>query len=168
MGMRIGKVTQVYPNTGKVKVVYEDDGNASLQLSMLTMNQEYSLPAVGDRVLTMHMENGSSKGFVLGTYYGGGMQPKANAGYRKDFGSGVYVTCKSGKYQLSAGSIELSCGGATISLGKAKEESRLKADTLVIEAEDLTLRCSYGEETVENILKRIERIEDQLGLPHNT
>ena len=66
MRMRVGKVTQIFPNTGKIKVLYEDEGNASLQLSMITMNQEYSMPTVGDRVLTMHMENGSSKGFVLG------------------------------------------------------------------------------------------------------
>ena len=89
--MRIGKVTNIYPTTGKIKVMYEDERSASLPLSMLTMNQEYSMPAVGDKVVTVHMANGSSKGFVLGTYYGGGMQPKANAGYRKDFGSGAYV-----------------------------------------------------------------------------
>ena len=110
MRMRIGKVTQVFPSTGKMKVLYEDENNASLQLSMLTMNNEYSMPKVGDRVLTMHMENGSSKGFVLGTYYGGGTQPKANSGYRKDYGGGAYATVKSGGYKLSAGSIELVVG----------------------------------------------------------
>lgn len=163
MGMRIGKVVKIYPNTGKVQVVYEDENNASLQLSMITMNQEYSMPAVGDRVLTMHMENGSSKGFVIGTYYGGGMQPKANNGYRKDFGSGVFATCKSGVYRLSAGSVEISASDAHLILDT---KSVLEADTLIIRADDLTLECSYGKETVENILKRIERIEDQLGLPH--
>lgn len=163
MRMRVGKVTEVFPNTGKVKVLYEDEGNASLQLSMITMNQEYSMPTVGDRVLTMHMENGSSKGFVLGTYYGGGMQPRANSGYRKDFGGNAYVICKNGVYRLSAGSVTFSGGGATLNLDS---ESELKALTLAIEADDLTLKCSYGEETFENILKRIERIEDMLGLPH--
>ena len=233
MRMRIGKVTKIFPNTGKIQVVYEDENNASLQLSMITMNQEYSMPTVGDKVLTMHMENGSSKGFVLGTYYGGGMQPKANSGYRKDFGGGAFATCRSGAYRLSAGSINLSGGGASLSLkgdagligdeviigsAAASEdenteevepdvylkitdeeadlkavskisilaesgpveiiseeaeahllldaESELKAVTLLIEADDLTFRCSYGEETFENILKRIERIEDQLVLPH--
>lgn len=134
MSLRIGKVTNIYPSTGKVKVVYEDEKNASLPLSMLTMNNEYSMPAVGDRVVTFHMENGSSKGFVFGTYYGGGMQPKANSGYRKDFGNGAYVTCRNGGY--------------------------------VINAKDITLKCSYGEITVEEIMKRLERIEDALGLPH--
>lgn len=223
MRTRIGKVTNIYPSTGKVKVMYEDEGSASLPLSMLTMNQEYSMPAVGDRVVTMHMENGSSKGFVLGTYYGGGMQPKANAGYRKDFGSGVFVICRGGAYQLSAGSVSVkggsrasvSGGGAAVSLNgdaslvganvtigsaaasededsgevepdvylKITEESAeikavseivlesdadisIKAVNATVEAEEITLKCSYGTITVEELMKRLERIEDQLGLPH--
>ncbi|MBQ6091683.1 MAG: hypothetical protein IJL07_10520 [Lachnospiraceae bacterium] len=154
MRMRIGKVTQVFPSTGKMKVLYEDENNASLQLSMLTMNNEYSMPKVGDRVLTMHMENGSSKGFVLGTYYGGGTQPKANSGYRKDYGGGAYATVKSGGYKLSAGSIELVVGDSDA------------LQSIVINDEGITFKCPYGEETFENILKRLERIEDLLGLPH--
>lgn len=141
MKMRIGKVTNIYPSTGKVKVLYEDEKSASLPLSMLTMNQEYSMPKVGDRVVTMHMESGSSKGFVLGTYYGGSMLPKANEGYRKDYGNGAYMICNSGEYLLSAESISIS-------------------------GRDLIFKCAYEEESLENLLKRIERIEDQLGLPH--
>lgn len=133
MNVRVGRVTNVYSG-GKVKVMYEDKKNTSLPLSMLTMNNEYSMPSVGDRVLTVHMENGSSKGFVLGTYYGGGTQPKANSGYRKDFGGGAYAACGNGKYELHA--------------------------------EDITLECSYGKITLEELMKRIERIEDNLGLPH--
>lgn len=141
MYMRIGKVTNIYPSTGKIKVMYEDERSASLPLSMLTMNNEYSMPAVGEKVVTVHMANGSSKGFVLGTYYGGGTQPKANAGYRKDFGGGAYAACSGGEYILNATSV-------------------------TIQAEDITLECSYGKITVEELMKRLERIEDQLGLPH--
>ena len=232
MKMRIGKVTNIYPSTGKIKVMYEDAKNASLPLAMLTMNQEYSMPSVGDRVVTMHMENGSSKGFVLGTYYGGGMQPKANSGYRKDFGPGAYAACKSGQYRLSAKEIALMGNGQSslalkdsasligrevmvgcaagsedkgepepevylklteeemelgalsklnllcetggiglVSVGSDAHllidtESEIKAERLSIATEDLTLKCSYGEETLENILRRIERIEDHMGLPH--
>ena len=206
MRTRIGKVTNVYPSTGKVKVVYEDEGNTSLPLSMLTMNREYSMPAVGDRVVTMHMENGSSKGFVLGTFYGGGMQPKANAGYRKDFGSGAYAVCRSGTYLLSAGGAAVSLNGdaslmgAVVMIGsavvsedsgevepdvylkitedeaelkavakisiEAKTNISIKAQNIMVTAEKITLKCSYGEVTVEELMKRLERIEDQLGLPH--
>lgn len=200
MYMRIGKVTNIYPTTGKIKVMYEDERSASLPLSMLTMNQEYSMPAVGDKVVTVHMANGSSKGFVLGTYYGGGMQPKANAGYRKDFGSGAYAICKGGAYSLKATKATISGSGAKVSLGSEatltgervvigyaaasedevsgdseptvfvevlEEEVNIKASTgITLEAEEITLKCSYGEITVEELMKRLERIEDQLGLPH--
>lgn len=230
--MRIGKVTNIYPTTGKIKVMYEDAKNASLPLAMLTMNQEYSMPSVGDRVVTMHMENGSSKGFVLGTYYGGGMQPKANSGYRKDFGPDAYAVCKGGQYRLSAKEIALTGNGQSslvlkdsasligtevrigcavgskegeelepevymklteeeMELGAVSKlnllcetggveivssgsdahllldtESEIKAERLSIATKNLTLKCSYGEETLENILRRIERIEDHMGLPH--
>jgi phage baseplate assembly protein gpV len=232
MNLRVGKVTKVHTATGKVSVVYEDEKNASLPLSMLTMNNEYSMPTVGDRVVTCHMENGSSKGFVLGTYYGGGTQPKANSGYRKDFTSGAYATARGGTYRLKASTVNVSGSGASLSLGSnaslvgaevtigsaaaseneneevepdvylkiTDEEAELKAATGVsieaesgpvdirstaadaellldtdcilkatsvsIEADDITLKCSYGEITVEEIMKRLERIEDQLGLPH--
>ena len=138
MLMRIGKVTSINPNAGKVKVMYEDTNNTSLPLSMLTMNNEYSMPKVGDRVVTLHMENGSSKGFVLGTYYGGSTQPKASSGYRKDLGGGAYVTCQNGEYLL-------------------------KASNVTVEADNITLSCAYGEITVEDLLKRLENIERKIG-----
>lgn len=223
MRTRIGKITNVYPSTGRVKVVYEDEGNTSLPLPMLTMNQEYSMPSVGDRVVTLHMENGSSKGFVLGTYYGGGMQPKANSGYRKEFGGGAHATCRGGSYLLQAGSVSIrgaegasvSAGGAAVSLAgdaclvgtnvtigsavvsgedpgrpdpevclKITEDSAgisavteivlesgadisIRAVGVMVEAEEITLKCGHGTISVEEMMKRLERIEDQLGLPHD-
>lgn len=141
MGLRIGKVTKVLGTTGKLQVLYEDEGNTSLPLAMLSMNNEYSAPSIGDRVLTLHMDNGSSKGFVLGTFYGGGLQPKTSSGYRKEYNGGAYSSCQEGSYTLYAPSI-------------------------TIEAQDVTLKCSYGEITLEELLKRLERAEDSLGLPH--
>lgn len=206
MGMRIGKVTNIFPATGKVKVIYEDERSASLPLAMLTMNQEYHMPAIGDKVVTYHMENGSSKGFVLGTYYGGGMQPMANSGYRKDFGGGAYASSNGGSYLLHAGTVRIrggskasvSAGGASVSVGGSAEligsevivgsgavsedgegagepavylkitsdSAGIKASSVTIEADDITLQCSYGTITVEEMMKRLERIEDTLGLPH--
>lgn len=139
MRLRVGKVTNVFPAFGKVKVLYEDEQNTSRPLSMLTMNDEYSMPPVGARVLTVHMENGSSKGFVLGTYYGGSTQPKAGAGYRKDFDGGAYVTCQGGEYLLHAKNI-------------------------TIQAESITLSSSKGEMTLEDLIERLEEIEQKLGI----
>lgn len=213
MEIRIGRVTNAYPTTGKLKVTYEDEKNTSLPLSMLTMNGEYAMPALGDRVLTLHMENGSSKGFVLGTYYGGDTIPKANSGYRKDFGGNAYVVCKGGTYSLFADAISLESGSYRISLGQNAE---LLAESVLIESDDsqitvntdielqaagsvtieseggtakisnadasitvasdliiqasniqiqgnsVTLQCSYGTITVEDIIKRLEQLEARL------
>lgn len=145
MNLRVGKVTNVYPNTGKVKVLYEDKNNASRPLSMLTMNSEYSMPAVGERVLTVHMENGSSKGFVLGTYYGGSTQPKASSGYRKDLGGGAYVAYQGGKYILNAPAVAIQAGSITFT-----------GSTGTITLEELL-------ERLEEIEKRQEAIEKQMG-----
>ena len=228
MDIRVGKVTNVYGSTGRLKIKYEDSGNASCEIPMMSMNNEVSMPKVGDRVVTLHMQNGSSKGFVLGTFYGGGSQPKASSGYRKDFSNGAYATSKNGSYNLKATKVGISGSGASISLSsnasvvgsevmvgsaaasedeneeivpdvylkvtsdsaemkatstitlESEDTTGLKAVALNIEAEtvsikgtdididasNLKLSCSYGSETFENILKRIERIEDQLGLPH--
>lgn len=137
MILRVGKVTNVYSN-GKVKVLYEDTNNTSMPLSMLTMNKEFSMPAIGDRVVTAHMANGKSKGFVLGTYYGGNTKPAATAGYRKDLANDIYVVGKDGKYLLHA-------------------------DDITIEADNITLKCSSGEITVEDLLKRLDDIEARLA-----
>lgn len=49
---------------------------------------------------------------------------------------------------------------------EAEADVLLKAKNVMVESEEITLKCSYGEITVEEMMKRIERIEDQLGLPH--
>ena len=148
MILRVGKVTNIYPALGKVKVLYEDVKNTSLPLPMLTMNNEYSMPAVGDRVLTVHMANGSSKGFVLGTYYGSGTTPNADSGYRKDFGNGAYVTCQNGSYLLNAADITIH---AEKSITFACAAGQLTLEEL------LTLK-----EQIDKIAERLDDVEEQL------
>ena len=137
MNLRVGKVTNIYPDKGKVKVLYEDSNNTSMPLPMLTMNNEYSMPKVGDRVLTVHMETGSSKGFVLGTYYGGGTKPTATSGYRKDLGDGAYVSYKNGEYLL-------------------------KVPNVTIQAGNIKFACSGGTITANDIIKNLDDIEKEL------
>ena len=94
--LRIGEVTQVFPVEGKVKVVYEDDDNASCKLPILMFNNEYLMPEVGDTVLTMHRHSGSSEGFVLGKYYSEDNEVKADLEegeiYRKDITENTFVS----------------------------------------------------------------------------
>lgn len=187
MSIRIGKVTKVYPAEGRVVVTFEDRESSSMPLAVLAMNHEYSMPQVGERVVTLHLDNGRSKGFVLGGYYGGGSQPRASSGYRKDFSSGVNAVCTGGAYTLSGTTLKLLGSGASVSIGSsasmvgseaimgsgASDDGgepaayvKTTADSVEIKADLITLKCSYGTITVEEMMKRLERIEDQLGLPH--
>ena len=134
MGIRIGTVTQIFPEEGKVKVVYEDENNASLKLNVLTFNNEYLMNAIGDKVLTLHLDNGSSKGFVLGTYYGS-VTPKAVKGYRKDYNTDEDVD---------------------------KANVIFKEGTFTLTADNIEFKCSYANTSVESIIKRIEALEARL------
>ncbi len=185
MATRVGKVTAAYPATGKVKVTYEDTGNTSLALSMLTMNSEYSMPSVGDRVVTLHMENGSSKGFVLGTYYGGGTTPRAAGGYRKDFSGGAYIVCDGGVYDLSAAGISLETGGITLKLeesdlsleaagtvdmkgtdilAEAEGTFTLKGSGMTLESEgEITLSGASGSIALEELINTLKDYEERIS-----
>lgn len=118
MIIRIGKVTNVYPATGKVKVLYEDTKNTSVKLPMLTLNNEYKMPVIGSHVLTCHLQNGSSKGFVLGTYWSdNNIPPETGTGvYRKDMGGGVYAKSSNGTYRLNASNIQLVADSGTVTV----------------------------------------------------
>lgn len=142
MIIRVGKVVNIYPDKGKVKVHYSDTDNTSLPLPMITMNNEYLMPKIGDTVLALHMTTGSSKGFILGTYYNENRMPKTDTGYRKDIDDTTYITCINGECEVHIGT------------------------SLLIKSSDIKLECSYGTITVEEIMKRIERIEDALNIPH--
>ena len=136
MGLRIGTVTQIFPEEGMVKVYYEDEKNASLKLNVLTFNNEYLLPPLGEKVLTVHLENGSSEGFVVGTYYGS-MEPEAQSGYRKDFNN------PDDENKAFATFIE---------------------NVFTLNAANIKFQCSYTETTIESIIKRIETLENALNI----
>ena len=167
MELRVGRVIETYQQTGRVKVTYEDTDTSSLELPMLTMNNECSLPGVGSRVATLHFDNGSSKGIVLGTYYYDGNTPAAASGYRKDFGNGCYVT--------SDGDIDFTAGSTGISVKeivqKFNELSRqIKSLSTAVDA--LNTKTTALEEKVEEmdnsdkieeLEKKVEELEKKAG-----
>lgn len=118
MIVRAGTVNNIYPGAGKVQVRYEDTDSTSLPLPMLTFNGEYSMPKIGDRVATLHFENGSSHGFCLGTFYGSDNIPKQTAGYSKKIDDSSSVTCSNGSLLIKAKDITFSTDAGTISLAE--------------------------------------------------
>lgn len=87
MLVRIGTVTDIYPEEGKVRVLYSDLEDTSTKLP--TMANEYNMPAVGATVLVLYTEN-DSNGFVLGEFWNKVKKPSENdaAVYKKEFGEG--------------------------------------------------------------------------------
>lgn len=136
MIVRIGKVTNIYPAKGKVKVLYEDRKQASAEIPMLTFNEEYKMPSVGDRVLTLHMENGGSKGFCLGTYWNANKLP-TEANYKKDLGGGAYIERNDSEVVLYAPTLILSSEAGTINL-----------DTLIEKLQELEQKVSDLENAI--------------------
>lgn len=126
MIVRVATVIKVYPKDGKVKVTFEDAGNSSVPLPMVTYNGEYSMPKVGDIVLTLHFENGSNKGVCLGTFYGGDNEPNLpenqRVGYLKDFEIDenneihTYLRSKDGIITIEAKDIILKCEEGSVAV----------------------------------------------------
>ena len=119
MIVRIGRVSAIFG--GKVQVNYEDLDSTS-EVPMLTFNNEYSMPNVGDLVLTLHRENGSSKGYCLGTFYGISNTPDTEADYYKDLKNGAYLKNISGELTISGDDITLSCTSGDLNLKELIEK----------------------------------------------
>lgn len=115
MIVRVGKVTNTYPDKGKVKVLYEDRNQTSAEIPMLTFNDEYKMPSIGDGVVTLHMENGSSKAFCLGTYWNVNKLPPGSK-YKKDIGGGANIELVDSQVTVYAPSLIFSSDSGTISL----------------------------------------------------
>lgn len=117
MIVRTGSVCNVYPGAGKVQVRFEDADSTSLPLPMLTFNKEYSLPKLGDRVVTLHMENGSSQGFCLGTFYGSDNPPSKTTGYQKEL-DGARIKSDGGSVTINAKDVTFVTDAGTITLAE--------------------------------------------------
>lgn len=130
MIVRIGKVTNIHAKQGKVTVTYTDLGKTSRPLPCMTFGGEYKLPKIGDTVLTLHLQNGSSKGFVLGTFWSDVNKPK-------ETGEQVYYR------ELENDAYE-------------KQDGR----ELRLYSPDLILMCEKGEVTIEQLLALMEKADN--------
>lgn len=103
--VRIGTVTNVFPE-GRATVYFEDTKNTSLPLPIVAVNNEYILPEVGDRVITLHLDNSSTKGFVLSSYFdGGGFAAPEGVDFQKIISGNVTILSKEGSYEISSSKI---------------------------------------------------------------
>lgn len=65
--VRIGRIAAINSKNGMVKVAYADrDGASTKELPVLKCTDEYRNFKIGERVLVLHLSNGSSRAVVLG------------------------------------------------------------------------------------------------------
>lgn len=86
--LRIGKVSSIDYDHGMIRVVYTDrDGAVTKPLPVLTFNDEYKMPKVGQYVLVGHLSNGTEAAYVMGTFWNAANEPgRSGKGvYRKEF-----------------------------------------------------------------------------------
>ena len=70
------------------------------------------------------------------------------------------------KVEAEGGAATITAGGGTAEV-VVDTDTTVKASTVTIETDgNLIFKCAYGTITSEEIMKRLERIEDQLGIPH--
>lgn len=65
--VRIGRISSINQDTGMVRVTYADRDDASTkEFPVLRCTDEYRDFQIGERVLVLHLSNGSSRAVVLG------------------------------------------------------------------------------------------------------
>lgn len=87
--IRIGRVSKIDYQNGMIAVTYPDlDDSVSSLLSVVSFNDEYKMPEIGDEVLTVHLPSGQARGLVLGKYWNkhNNSQHTGPDVFRKEFG----------------------------------------------------------------------------------
>lgn len=113
--IRVGRVSSINYETGMARVTYRDkDDSVTGEFPILTNNDEYRMPQVGQDVLVAHLSNGSSRGGIIGTLWNRKHQP-FEAGknlYRKELSrekDAAYIRYSDddGEYLLKVASLHL-------------------------------------------------------------
>ncbi len=120
--IRIGRVSSVNYETGMARVTYRDkDETVTSEFPMLTNNEEYRMPEIGQQVLVAHLSNGSSRGAVIGTIWNQKNIPKESGKglYRKDLSTYkdaayIHYSDETGEYLVKAANLHLNGVNETI------------------------------------------------------
>lgn len=156
-GIRTGRVSSVNYATGMVQVVYVDKGQSvTTEMPCLNFNDEYKMPAVGSLVAVAHLENGSSRGVVLGNVWNrkGTPPEQGKELYRKDLShtaGAAYIrySDSSGEYMVHAPSVILNgligarITGAVVEIG-AGTSAKIVTPVFSIEAPEISISGGEG------------------------
>ena len=121
--IRVGNVSKVDYKKGMIEATYPDlDDSVTSFLSVVSFNDEYKMPEVGDEVLVVHLSSGQSRGLVLGHYWNKtNLSEHTGPGvYRKEFGHsyGEAYMDYDGELEIYAPSIRLSTAAGSITVAE--------------------------------------------------
>lgn len=113
------------------RVTYRDkDETVTSEFAILTNNDEYRMPQIGQDVLVSHLSNGSSRGAIIGTLWNKKYAPKEAGAdlYRKDLSrkkDAAYIrySDETGEYLLKVANLHLNGVNETILDGPKLEIS---------------------------------------------
>lgn len=146
--IRVGRVSSINYEAGMIRVTYHDkDDSVTAEYPLLTNNDEYIMPEIGQDVIVAHLSNGSSRGAIIGTLWNKKHIPcEAGKGlYRKELSrkkDAAYIrySDKTGEYLLKVANIHLNGVNKTILDGPKVEISA--NISMLLEAEDMHIDTS--------------------------
>ncbi len=127
--IRVGRISSVNYETGMARVTYRDkDETVTSEFPIITNNDEYRMPQIGQDVLVAHLSNGSSRGAIIGTLWNQKYSPHETGDklYRKDLSrekDAAYVrySDETGEYLIKTANLHLNGVNKTILDGPVLE-----------------------------------------------
>lgn len=156
--IRVGKVSSINYEAGMARVTYRDkDDTVTGEFPILTNNDEYRMPQVGQDVVVAHMSNGSSRGAIIGTLWNKKYIP-FEAGkelYRKELSrkrDAAYIrySDESGEYLVKVANLHLNGVNKTILDGPKLEIAAnismlLQSDYLNVDVPEVLVTAGEGD-----------------------
>ncbi len=158
--LRIGKVSGIDYDNGMIRVLYTDrDEAVTKSLPMLTFNDEYRMPQVGDYVLVGHLSNGMEAGYVMGTFWSTSNDPGRSGKdvYRKEFAhrkGEAYIDYDGGEKKLELHGDNISFSGSDIDT-VGDTVSMEAAGAAALKGNTVTFTCSAGTITLAEIIQKL-------------
>jgi len=175
--IRVGRVSSINYETGMARVTYRDkDNTVTGEFPILTNNDEYRMPEVGQDVLVAHLSNGSSRGAIIGTLWNKKYVPKeAGKGlYRKDLSrkkDAAYIrySDETGEYLLKVASLHLNGIHKTILDGPKLEIAAnlsilLQSDYLNVDVPEILVTAGLESDRVDVAVEADIGIEQRENL----
>ncbi|MBO5145006.1 MAG: hypothetical protein J6C19_05665 [Lachnospiraceae bacterium] len=150
--IRVGKVSSINYESGMARVTYRDkDDSVTAEFPILTNNDEYRMPQIGQEVIVAHLSNGSSRGAIIGSIWNKKYEPyEAGEGlYRKELSrkkDAAYIrySDETGEYLIKVANLHLNGIHRTILDGPRVEISAnismlLESENVHIDTTELLL-----------------------------